>query len=102
MTPCLLILPPYPNFCIAKFFDSLLAAKAEFAPVTLVMGIDETERGEQKPCIWRYSNKPMKYPYVFKLLAFMLWPFLLVFLYYLFNKKRFQKTTGEFKQDGFK
>ena len=37
----------------------------------------------------------------FKLLAFMLWPFLLVFLYYLFNKKGFMRRWEKFKQDGF-
>jgi hypothetical protein len=38
----------------------------------------------------------------FKLLGFMFWPFLLVFLYYLFNKKGFMKRLEKFKQDGFK
>jgi hypothetical protein len=38
----------------------------------------------------------------FKLLAFMLWPFLLVFLYYLFDKKGFKKRLERFKQDSFK
>ena len=37
----------------------------------------------------------------FKLLAFMLWPFLLVLLYYLFNKKGFMRRWEKFKQDGF-
>jgi hypothetical protein len=38
----------------------------------------------------------------FKLFAFMLWPFLLVFLYYLFDRKCFKKRWERFKQDGFK
>lgn len=38
----------------------------------------------------------------FKLAAFMLWPFLLVFLYYLFDRKGFKKRLEKFKQDGFK
>ncbi len=38
----------------------------------------------------------------FKLLAFMLWPFLLVFLYYLFDRKGFKRHLEKFKQDGFK
>jgi len=38
----------------------------------------------------------------FKLFAFMLWPFLLVFLYYLFDRKGFKKRLEKFKQDGFK
>ncbi len=37
-----------------------------------------------------------------KLLAFMLWPFLLVFLYYLFDRKGFKRRLDKFKQDGFK
>jgi hypothetical protein len=39
---------------------------------------------------------------VFKLLAFILWPFLLLFLYYLFDKKGFKRRLEKFKQDGFK
>lgn len=31
----------------------------------------------------------------FKLSAFMLWSFLLVFLYYLFDRKGFKETAGE-------
>ncbi len=38
----------------------------------------------------------------FKLFAFMLWPFLLVFLYYLFDRKGFKRRLEKFKQDGFK
>ena len=38
----------------------------------------------------------------FKLAAFMLCPFLLVFLYYLFDRKGFKKRLERFKQDGFK
>jgi len=39
---------------------------------------------------------------VFKLLAFMLWPFLFVLLYYFLNKKGFKRRMEKFKQDGFK
>jgi len=39
---------------------------------------------------------------VLKLLGFLLWPFLLVILYYLFDKKGFKKQFEQFKQDGFK
>jgi hypothetical protein len=39
---------------------------------------------------------------VFKLLGYMLWPFLLVFLYYLFNKESFKRRWERFKQGGFK
>jgi hypothetical protein len=39
----------------------------------------------------------------FKLLAFMLWPFLLVFLYYLFDRKGFNRRLERFKErNGFK
>ena len=39
---------------------------------------------------------------VFKLLAFMVWPFLLVFLYYLFDRKGFKKLVDKIKQESFK
>jgi hypothetical protein len=39
---------------------------------------------------------------LFKLIAFMLWPFLLVFLYYLFDKKGFKRRLDWLKQGGFK
>jgi len=39
---------------------------------------------------------------VFKLLAFILWPFVLLFLYYLFDKKGFKRRLEKFKQDSFK
>ena len=39
---------------------------------------------------------------LFKLLAFMVWPFLLIFIYYLFDKKGFKRRLEKFKQDGFK
>lgn len=44
----------------------------------------------------------MDFGTVFKLIGFMLWPFLLVFLYYLFDKKGFKRRLEKFKQDGFK
>lgn len=37
----------------------------------------------------------------FKLLALMFWPFLLLFLYYLFDRKGFMRRLEKFKQDGF-
>jgi hypothetical protein len=39
---------------------------------------------------------------LFKLLAFVLWPFLLLLLVYLFDKKGFKKRFDKFKQNGFK
>lgn len=39
---------------------------------------------------------------VFKLIGLMLWPFLLIFLYYLLDKKGFNRRLEKFKQDGFK
>ena len=44
----------------------------------------------------------MEISLVLKILGFMFWPFLLVFLYYLFNKKGFMRRLEKFKQDGFK
>lgn len=38
----------------------------------------------------------------FKLLAFLLWPFLLMFIYYLFDKEGFNKHIEKFRQDRFK
>lgn len=38
----------------------------------------------------------------FKLLALVLWPFLLMFIYYLYDKKGFNKWLEKFKQDSFK
>ena len=38
---------------------------------------------------------------VFKLLAIMLWPFLLVFLYYLFDRKGFKKQLEKLKKEGW-
>lgn len=37
-----------------------------------------------------------------KLLGYMFWPFLLIFLYYLFDRKGFKKQLEKFKRDGFK
>lgn len=39
---------------------------------------------------------------VFKLLAFILWPFLLAFIYYLFDREGFNKQLEKFKKNGFK
>ena len=39
---------------------------------------------------------------LFKILALLLWPFLLLFLYYLVDKKGFIKHIEKFKQSGFK
>jgi hypothetical protein len=38
----------------------------------------------------------------FKLLAFIFWPFVLMFLYYLFDRKGFMKYLEKFKKDVFK
>ena len=38
----------------------------------------------------------------FKILALLLWPFYLLFLYFLFDRKSFNKQLEKFKQDGFK
>jgi hypothetical protein len=39
---------------------------------------------------------------VFKLLALILWPFALMFLYYLLDRKGFMTYLEKFKKDGFK
>lgn len=39
---------------------------------------------------------------VFKIVGLLLWPFFLLFLYFLFDKKGFMKRLEKFKQDGFK
>ncbi len=39
---------------------------------------------------------------VFKILALLLWPFFFLFLYFLFDRKGFNKQLEKFKQDGFK
>jgi hypothetical protein len=39
---------------------------------------------------------------VFKIAALLLWPFLLLFLYFLFDRKGFNKWLAKIKQDGFK
>ncbi len=39
---------------------------------------------------------------VFKLLALVLWPFLLIFIYYVFDRKGFNKRLEQFKQNCFK
>ncbi len=38
---------------------------------------------------------------VFKLLALVLWPFLLIFTYYIFDRKGFNKRLEQFKQNRF-
>ena len=38
----------------------------------------------------------------FKIVVLLLWPFLLLFLYFLFDRKGFNKWLEKFKQDGFK
>jgi hypothetical protein len=38
----------------------------------------------------------------FKLLFFMLWPFLLLFLYYLFDKEGFKRRLERVKREIFK
>jgi hypothetical protein len=37
----------------------------------------------------------------FKLLGYMFWPVLLMFLYYLFDRKGFKKQMEKFKKDRF-
>jgi hypothetical protein len=39
---------------------------------------------------------------IFKILALLLWPFFFLFLYFLFDRKGFNKKMAKFKQDGFK
>lgn len=39
---------------------------------------------------------------VFKLLFFMVWPFLLLFLYYLFDKEGFKRRLERVKREIFK
>lgn len=36
-----------------------------------------------------------------KLVLFLLWPFLLIFLYFLFDRKGFKKQWEKFKENGF-
>jgi len=38
----------------------------------------------------------------FKIVALLLWPFFLLFLYFLFDRKDFNKRLEKFKKDGFK
>ncbi len=39
---------------------------------------------------------------IFKLLAFLLWPFVLLFLYYLADKEGFKQRFDKIKKDAFK
>lgn len=39
---------------------------------------------------------------VFKLLALVLWPFVLLLLYFLLDRKGFMKKVDKIKQQGFK
>jgi len=38
---------------------------------------------------------------VFKLLALILWPFFLMFLYYIIDRKGFKKQLEKYKRDGW-
>ena len=38
----------------------------------------------------------------FKILALLLWPFLLLFIYFLFDRKGFNQRLEKLKKDGFK
>jgi hypothetical protein len=38
----------------------------------------------------------------FKIVALLLWPFFLLFLYFLFDRKGFNKRLEKLKKDGFK
>lgn len=39
---------------------------------------------------------------IFKITALLLWPFILLFLYFLFDRKDFNRRLEKFKKDGFK
>jgi hypothetical protein len=38
---------------------------------------------------------------IFKVVFFLLWPFLLLLIYYVFSKKKFLAKWEKFKQGGF-
>lgn len=38
----------------------------------------------------------------FKLVTFLLWPFFLLFLYFLFDRKDFNRRLEKLKRNGFK
>jgi hypothetical protein len=38
----------------------------------------------------------------FKIVALLLWPFFLLFLYFLFDRKGFNKQLEKLKKEGFK
>ena len=43
----------------------------------------------------------MEFGLMFKVVFFMLWPILLMLIFYVFNKKKFMVLWEKFKQDGF-
>jgi len=43
----------------------------------------------------------MEFGLMFKVVFFMLWPILLMLIFYVFNKKKFMALWEKFKQDGF-
>ena len=44
----------------------------------------------------------MSIGFIFKLLAFLLWPFLLLFLYYLADKEGFKRKFERIRRESFK
>jgi hypothetical protein len=44
----------------------------------------------------------MDFGSAFKIVALLLWPFLLLFIYYLFDRKGFNMRLEKLKKDGFK
>jgi len=44
----------------------------------------------------------MDFGTAFKIVSLLLWPFFLLFLYFLFDRKGFNKWLEKLKQDGFK
>lgn len=43
----------------------------------------------------------MEFGMILKLLFFLVWPVLLLLLFYIFNKKKFLAKWEKFKQNGF-
>ncbi len=43
----------------------------------------------------------MEFAMILKLLFFLVWPVLLLLLFYIFNKKKFLEKWEKFKQNGF-
>ncbi len=43
----------------------------------------------------------MEFGLIFKVVFFLLWPLLLLLIYYIFNKKKFMAKWEKFKTGGF-